>query len=386
MTGLNRSTVTRLVDELIDFGIVSEGKTAGSNTGGRPLRPLYGAQHSHVAIGIEISKNQLELILMDLRGDVLALTQKELPVSELPARRVLESTAELTEDLIQQVLSAQMSLAGISIGLPGLIDKKSQYLLTAPNFGWQDIDLLENFRNTAKLLDEDAIPITFENSAALTAFNELIGQHRRGAQYEDFLLVTGNSGVGSSLVRQGKVIEGTHGWAGELGHMFIRENSTPCSCGMKGCLESFISLEPLLQAAGLSTDSPLAHLKSKLRRRDKQASRAVKLSAQMLGRALSNYINIVDVRLVILSGIYGSLFEYILPEIEKELESRVISYRKLPTQVQKSQTQESAVAKGAAWKALLDFVDNPKVWTPPTTYARNFKGLECTNTVTLTFD
>lgn len=385
-TGLNRSTVSRLVDDLIEFGILAEGDSDLVASGGRPRTPLFGARRTHVSIGIEIGQTFVDLILLDLHGSTLVHLQRELALSTLAPAEVFDIIGTLLSELLEQIIATHMSLAGITVGLPGLIDKSTHHLVVSPNFNWRDFNLSSFFRKglppqAASRIGE--VPVRFENSASLSAFNELVEMNRNAMPYEDFLLVTGTTGIGSCLVRNHAPVEGTHGWAGELGHAFVAEGNRPCSCGSTGCLESFAACEPLMEAAGLSPSDPIAHLVSQLRRHDKQAVSTVDNAARLLGRALGSYINLVDIQHIVLGGIPRILYEQMPSTIEMELKQRVLSYSSRPTEFSTADSLENSVVRGAAWRSLIDFIEEPSWWVAPSEFARNHKSLDSTKEISL---
>ncbi len=354
-TGLNRSTLTRLAEHLLAQGIVVERGARAALTG-RPSVPLHPAPHTYVAVGAEIAPEYLELCVVDLTGSILVERHHEFAVG-LPQRAsLLAEFAHTVNELQKQVTASGMVLVGVSCGLPGLVDSDG-YLHLAPNLGWRDVDLKAAVRDSGTDLD-----VTFHNSAGLAAYAETRARSRRGQPLEDFLFVTGSSGIGSALVRRGEVENGTRGWAGELGHIVVPDAEGLCSCGARGCLETVASHDAILENAGFGRSAPLGKLFAALSRGDRRASDSVRLAGRALGTALSSYLNLVDTPVVVLGSLLERLYAHLAPEIEQALSQHVLSHGWAPVQISRATAGPHMVSEGAAWQVLMNFLQRPDEW------------------------
>ena len=138
MTGLNRSTMTRLVEHLISCGIIRE-LNSESTGSGRPAVPLAPALHTYAAIGVDISTGSVEASVVDLSGEILAQHYQQLNTSN--AEKTLTVVRRIIDDLRMRATDAELTTVGITVALHGLIATNHTYLLSSPNLGWHDIDL-----------------------------------------------------------------------------------------------------------------------------------------------------------------------------------------------------------------------------------------------------
>lgn len=358
-TGLNRSTVTRLVEQLLGDGIVVEGDLRAA-TSGRPAVPLHPARHTHVALGAEISAEYLEVCVVDLTGSILVERRHEFTVQVPKRARMLAELAGIINDLAVQVEQAGMSLVGVACGVPGLIDPSTGYLHTSPHLDWHDVDLISAMTEAGCRFE-----VGFHNSAGVAAHAEVRARRRASQAVSDFVYVTGSSGIGAALVRNHLVEGGARGWAGELGHVLVSGSEARCSCGARGCLETVAARSAILTNAGLSPDAPIGQLFAALRRSDPRAQDAVALAGRGLGEALAAYLNLVDAPLVVLGGLLERLFDNLGPKVHEMIGARVLSHAWAPVGVEPSLAGAHAVSEGAAWLILKDFIGSPDRWCPP---------------------
>ncbi|MFE0513640.1 ROK family protein, partial [Streptomyces sp. NPDC058964] len=139
----------------------------------------------------------------------------------------------------------------------------------------------------------------------------------------DFLHVSAEIGIGAALVVDGRLLRGTRGFAGELGHVPVRPDGPPCPCGGRGCLEQYAGEEAVLRAAGLEPGEDLVGL---LARRaedgDEGVRRALRDAGTALGIALTGAVNLLDPQSVVLGGALAGLSPWLLPSLEDELADR----------------------------------------------------------------
>ena len=160
----------------------------------------------------------------------------------------------------------------------------------------------------------------------------------------------------------GRLFRGTHGWGGEIGHLAIRPDGPPCSCGARGCLEQLAGQEAILRAAGLSNRAGttmagqpgvdrLVEL-AESGRPDLLA--ALDEAGSALGIAVAGVINLIDVGTVVLGGLYAALAPWIAPPVEREIAGRVLAHRWAPVSVTVSGLGGDAAIRGGAGAVVVD--------------------------------
>lgn len=357
MTGLNRSTMTRLVEHLISCGIIRE-LNSESTGSGRPAVPLAPALHTYAAIGVDISTGSVEASVVDLSGEILAQHYQQLNTSN--AEKTLTVVRRIIDDLHMRATDAELTTVGITVALHGLIATNHTYLLSSPNLGWHDIDLLEELRKAAP---QNMLPqINFLNSADAGAYAETYLRNKQDIPLSDYLYVSGGTGIDAAIVKCGGFDTGCHGWAGELGHVYVAEGKRQCSCGNTGCLETFAGQYTLMETSGLAPHSSTGNLFAALSRKEPDACKAVKSAAHYLGIALASFINICDIPTIVLDGLYAQLFEYLDKPLQRMLTEHTLSSQWADIKVLRSVSTSNSVAFGAAWKGLIEFLSTPDRW------------------------
>lgn len=378
ITGLNRSTLSRLVEQLIAYGIIREldSKNIGS---GRPAVPLAPALHTYASIGVDIMRDSIEASVVDLSGQILA--QQYLQTETEEAAKTLVLVGRIISDLHERARNADLIVVDVTAALHGYFDRNGTHLLSSPTLGWTDVDLARSLHIGREKKYMPAI--SFLNSADAGAYAENYLRNKHGEPLSDFLYVSGGSGIDAALMKNGSFDAGYHGWAGELGHVYVAEGTNVCSCGNTGCLESFAGQNAIMAASGFSQDSPIGNLFAALMRNETRASKAVASAADYLGLALADFVNICDVPTIVLDGLYSKLFEYLKEPLVLKLSKRVLSSKWAKINVLKSISTSNSVAFGAAWKGITKFIDTPSRWKKQIKNKLNYYPITDTPSVTL---
>jgi predicted NBD/HSP70 family sugar kinase len=362
-TGLNKSTVSSLVTELIELGLLAERGTERTGTVGRPGLVVEVAGTGAAGIGLEVNVDYLSVRVVDLAGGV---RHRALEAADLRGREpeeTLDRLAGLARSALERLEIEGVRAAGITVALPGLVDAVTGDLLIAPNLHWEDVAVADGL--AARLGDAGPRP-TADNEANLAAVAELREGAGRGLQ--SFIHVSGEVGIGAGVVLAGAVMRGAHGFGGEFGHLTVEPDGVPCACGSHGCLETRAGLEALLAAAGepeaaagarVPSGEPVRRLAARADDGDPAAVGALRDAGRWLGIALASAANLLDPQAFILGGFLAPLAAHVAPAIEEELRGRVLgSGRHLPQLIASPLGPEAAV-RGAAALALARVIDDP---------------------------
>src|SRR5581483_1439027 len=224
-SGLQRSTVSLIIEELIADEWVVEGPT-GRLPRGR--RPTFLRLNRHRAIVcIDIRPSQITLGISDVNGSFSSQDVLRTPADPETAIRELVQR-------IRPLLSSrsEVSFEGIGISLPGRIDAASQQLVFAPNLNWPQIDLKKRIER------ETGLEVALENAANACALAELwFGQD----EVRNLVAITVSEGIGTGIVADGHLLRSRSGMAGEFGHVPLEPNGPVCRCGNRGCWEVLAS-------------------------------------------------------------------------------------------------------------------------------------------------
>ncbi len=285
---------------------------------------------SSFAIGVDLGGTNLRIASVDERGTLLEKTTAGTQV----ARGRDFVIGEMCEAIRATAAKFSSStLAGIGIGVPGIIDMDTGMLRESPNLpGWHDYpvrDEIERRLGTKVILENDA------NSAAL-------GEKWLGAarDYDDMLMLTLGTGVGGGIVLGGRVWHGMRGMAGEPGHITVEPEGPPCPCGNRGCLEQFASATAVVRMAreaiaqgsapGLARANVEISAKSVYQMAvegDTGAQQIYRRVGWALGIGLADLINLLNLPIYVIGGGVASAWDAFLPALLEEVRKRSFVYR-----------------------------------------------------------
>jgi predicted NBD/HSP70 family sugar kinase len=352
-TGTTRATAARLVDELVAGGLLDEGERLALPRRGRPATPLLpGARIG--ALGLQVDAGLLAVRLLDLRGRVVAERVEDDDLVGSDPARTLARLGALATDLLAGP-AGELRLAGAGLALPGLVDVERHLLLRAPNLGWSDVDAVSLL---AAHLPDGLRPVP-GNEADLAARTVAETAPGRPGPLRDFLYLSGQIGIGGAAVVGGRVMTGSAGWAGEVGHVCVDPDGPACRCGSTGCLEQYAGRRALLAAAGLPLDTAPAEVVARASAGDADVRRALDAAARALGVALAGVVNVLDLPAVVLGGHLAALAGPLRPRLEELLGRRVLSARWRRPVVAAVTGPPAAGATGAALRALGDVLADP---------------------------
>jgi len=358
-TGLTRSTVSRLVEELVQAGIVVERDARGAGRPGRPAVPLSPAKGTIVGLGLQVNVDYMAGRVMDLTGAIVAEEYVTGDFEASDPRAVLQDAGDLARELVARATASGARVARAYLGLPGLMETGSQRLLLAPNLGWHELA-------PAELMGPGLLPsgveLHVDNDANLAAYGIAHEAPGRAAGSSTFLYVAGDIGVGAAIVVDGRVVRGQHGWAGEIGHVSIEPDGPQCHCGARGCLERYAGKHAVLEAAALPTTAALTELAAAATAGDGAPRAAVERAAWALGVALSGTVNVVDVGDIVLGTGFIPLIDLLRPGVEEQLRVRTLAGPWTSTVLRAAPVDPAPAATGGAMRALEWVVREPANW------------------------
>ncbi|UNX54453.1 ROK family transcriptional regulator [Georgenia sp. TF02-10] len=352
-TGLTRSTVSRLVEDLLGAGIVAE-LPASAGLRGRPAVPLAPAGRTFAGLGLEVNVDYLAVRVLDLRGEVLAARTVGRDLAGSPAAAVLTDLAGLATAALAEAGADR--LVGSVLAVPGLVGPDGRRLLLAPNLGWAD---LEPARFLALPADVEVV-----NEAKLAALAAAHAAPGRLAGAPTFFYLSAHVGIGAATVLDGRLADGPRGWAGEVGHVAVEPDGPRCRCGARGCLEQYAGKQALRAAAGLPATAPPAEVLRLAAEPGSPARAALDRAGWALGVVLAGVVNILDVEEIVLGGELAPFLDHLRPGIEAELGRRVLA-APWSTFIVRADGASAPAATGGALRALARVVAEPARWVGP---------------------
>ncbi|NNE68033.1 MAG: ROK family transcriptional regulator [Pyrinomonadaceae bacterium] len=295
VTALQRSTISLIVDELSELGLVQE--SYGESSGGRPPRLLSLKTAEAISIGIDLGKKDTIVGTCDLSGRLLE--HKEFPTSS-NAAKTIDRIIETANYFIER---NNGSIEGIGLSVPGLVEAWDGKLVKIPHLEWHEPDLAK------KIQDATGLQVRMENDTNAVALAELWLGRPEISNVRDFIVVFIHKGIGTGVVFDGQIYRGKDGVAGEFGHMTIGQNAPiKCSGGNDDCWEAFASeraaMARYLENAGESAkkDLDFNQLINLAQNDDSHAIKALKDTAKYIGLGISNLIQGLSPELTIVAG------------------------------------------------------------------------------------
>jgi glucokinase-like ROK family protein len=338
LTGLTKATVSSLVKELIERKFVREIGLA-STAIGRPSMKLELNPEAGCIIGAEIGVDFIAATLTNFCAEVLYRETISTINLEGDQDAILASAITLLKRTIEHANKTGNTLLGIGVGVPGLVDASSGVLLFAPNLKWKDVPLHQ------MLECELPYPIYVENEANMAALGESYFGAGREANF--VLYVSAGVGMGGGIVLNKQLLQGSSGFAGEIGHMTIEPNGVRCNCGNTGCWETLVSQRVVFQriqeaaAAGMETllndrldQIVFEDVVAAAKEGDKIALEALHETGRHLGIGIANLVNALNPEIVIFGGILSLAKEFLLPALQAEIESRALLWSRRNTRIE----------------------------------------------------
>ncbi|MFD0994444.1 putative NBD/HSP70 family sugar kinase [Pseudoclavibacter chungangensis] len=297
-TGLNRSTISALVGELVARGLVEEGDPLATNLVGRPS-PVVGPSRSIVALAVVPETDAVEVGIVSFTGELVRRIRFETDTPPT-AKEAVKIVAALVEGM-RDTFETLYRCVGIGIAVPGLVRKSDGFVRWVPHLGWREVPFAE------QVAEVTGLPVLAANDANLGALAEHLFGAGRGI--ENMLYMNGGaSGIGGGIIAGDRLLEGVAGYAGEFGHNLV---ATPSRYGEGGDdeLEVVVSRRRLLDVLGLRGASR-QEFEQRLRTSDDPAVRAEVLrQLAVLSVGVRNMVNILNPERVVLGGFLSTIFD-----------------------------------------------------------------------------
>jgi len=240
-SGLTKSTVSLLVRELIDEFWLTECDSVSAKGAGRPSTPLQIDGRSRALVGVEVAVDLVRVTCVSLAGKIL--WSAEEPMMDPMPEPVCQQIAHLVARAHELLLSWGLQLTGLGVGLPGAFDETTGKVHFAANLGWWNVDFLPLFTQALAQVNLPPMPVYVQNEADTAALSEY--EFVEGHASDSLIFVTCDVGVGAGIVLNDRLFTGQYGGAGEIGHGILQIDGPLCSCGRRGCAETFFGARTL---------------------------------------------------------------------------------------------------------------------------------------------
>ncbi|MFD0672336.1 ROK family protein [Cohnella sp. GCM10027633] len=347
-TGLNKATVSSLVQDLIDGSLVRETGRGESSGGRKPVMLEFIASAGH-AIGIDLGVNYIRGVLMNLRGGIVREWTE--PLRRAEPEYVFGELCLAIDQLIASAPACPYGIVGIGVGVPGLVDEAGSVLF-APNLKWRDVPL------ERQLSDRYGLPVTIDNEANAGAIGEQ--KYGAGRNVSNLVYVSVGIGIGTGLILHKALYKGASGFSGEMGHLSVEAHGKPCSCGNRGCWEMYASEQSLLAQAAELGYGDLEQLLAAAGSGDAKVLSLFKGIGEYLGVGIANIVNVFNPDAVIIGNRMSQAREWLETELRQTVVQRAIGFHLRKVQLLFAELGERSAMLGAAEMAVSGFFDRLK--------------------------
>ncbi|MBP1969265.1 glucokinase-like ROK family protein [Virgibacillus natechei] len=353
-TELTPPTVSSIVKELLEQGIVRESDLGDSKGGRKPTMLLINSDAFYV-IGVDAGPEKVECILTDLSGKVFERTSSKLrkPITNDQFITILK---ENINKILQSSTTDKEKVIGIGVAMHGVVDVETGTSLIAPNLDLSDIPI------KAELEEAFNVIIKVENDARAMALGESwFGGH---GDLESMVAVNIGRGVGSGVVINGKLYHGAQDIAGEIGHMTIDMNGAICECGNRGCLQTFASGEAVAKRARHQVDDEIEsgtltgqRVHELAQNGNESYIHILQETGQAIGVGLTNLIHLINPSEIVLGGGVMKGEKFILPAIKQTIDQQALTQEAKQTSVTVTKLGDDATLLGAVSLLLVELFD-----------------------------
>jgi len=370
VTGLNKSTISSLVDELLKRKLVHE---VGSNSGGagRPATLLEINPQAGCIVGVEFGVDFVSVAVTDFLGSILWRQTEDADPAK-GQQKMIDQTLAIVKEAMTTGKRKGQHFLGLGLSTPGTVNLKQGVLIFAPNLHWRNVPFRKIFSYHTKL------KVYIENDANAAAIAEhLFGMARHS---KDFIFVFAGVGIGGGLFLNGQLYRGGNGYAGEIGHspIMAEPSQTVCHCGNRGCWETYANQYSIIQRVQARLEVKRSSIVPKLMAEqnapltiplikqaadagDTEAIESFAEAGHAMGQGFAGLINIFNPEKIILGGPLSIAGEYLLPGIKETITRHAFPEIDKQAEVLLSSFGPDASLIGAIAIVVDDVLSNPMI-------------------------
>jgi len=362
-TRLSWGSISALVGELVQCGIVREAGSIRTGVGRRPVE-LDLNTGSNYALGLLLSGDRVDAVVLDVKG--VQVQEFSVPLdTRNPSEEIVDALFDAVEGILRGASIPKKLIAGIGVAVPGVYNPSTGVCVYAPNHPrWVDVPLRARFKERYR------IPVFIDHDLNCC----VLGEHWFGAGrgLHSFLCVSMDGGIGAGIMIDGRIYRGIDNTAGELGHIQLDAGGPKCSCGRFGCLEAYASGRMLLNwlrehpispelkpfGAGGEGDELMRGLRVILSAAESGNREVMDLLDSMgkrLGAGIATLITLFNPEAVILGGAVCRAKEFFLPGMNRVLAETVWPYSRVDIRFS---ILERSMTVGAAGMVLNEVFNN----------------------------
>lgn len=347
VTGLNKATISVQVVDLLNENLIRESHQDHYTVGRRPIMLSINGDAGYV-LGIDLDYRQIKFRITNLQGEIIQTELINLNTEEYD--NVLQILLTSIQKYKEQYATSRYGLVKTIIGINGVVNN-DEVILELPIFHWNKKSLKADLENE---LDMD---ITIENAANLAAYAERVYNH---PNCNNLLTLVLTPSIGAGIMVNGKLHKGYEGYAGDIGHMTILQDGSPCNCGNQGCWDLYAAeptvykrLSKKLHQTKLN-DQEITRL---LTEKNTIVYDEIKRFIKYLSIGLHNIITLYNPETLVINSNLLKLYPNAIQEMKTELRSSVSKCRDITL----SNLGSDATVQGACALAIQRFLEVEEV-------------------------
>jgi predicted NBD/HSP70 family sugar kinase/biotin operon repressor len=346
LMGVRRGAVSRLVDELLETGLVFEGSKGESRRGRKPTQ-LYLETRRRCVAAVDVSASQTAVLVTDVLGHPL------VDVTQFPTRHELQPLVDDLARTIGRVLADHPEVGaciGIGVSVSGLV--VGGRLRFSPTLGWRDVDL------RAPLMAATKLPVVVENSCKACVLAQVWAVRGDVSVEGPVAFVNVSDGIGVGVAVDGKLLRGASNVAGEFGHVPLNMYGPRCSCGQRGCWEAYaskratiaryrgtdLSWPECLEAGSVTIEEIMA----RARAGEERALQALRETGYYLGRGFATIVKTIDPRRIYVGGEITEVWDLVAETVKDALDEDAVVREAGGTEILTVALKEHPRLRGAA--------------------------------------
>ncbi len=289
-------------------------------------------------IGIDIGGTGVKAGIVDENGHILVKDSIKTG-AERPYQEVVRDIADLCNSIIEKMHLSLEQIESIGVGVPGILDQRTGVIPFCTNLGWHEVPFIADMH-----MYFPGVPVYVDNDATVAGLAESVAGVSAGTQSSVFLTL--GTGVGGGIVMNGRPYSGSHGVGSEIGHMVIRMDGEPCTCGKRGCFERYASATAIIREARKAVaDHPESMIMNlcnndpenitaktvfdAAKENDPVAVKLFNNYVKSLAHGIVNIINIIDPEIIVLGGGVSNAGDFLLDAV-REAVKPFIFYKTQP--------------------------------------------------------
>jgi predicted NBD/HSP70 family sugar kinase len=341
------ATVTAATADLISAGLIKETESTAQSKSGKRGRPRVLLQldgQTHLVAGLKVARQVISVILVDFEGNEVTSHKLPLENARMSPQDFVLTIRKALDETCHKISRSITHLAGVSIGVAGLVDANRNFVHWSSSITERNIDFGH------LLSSELPCPAFVDNDANLVAKAEQLFGLGKGLK--NFLVVTIEHGVGMGIVLGGKLYRGERGCGAEFGHTKVHLDGALCQCGQRGCLEAYVGDYALIREMTVTGQTnkmkTVSDIHDCANAGDDRASSVLARAGQMFGLGISNLINLYDPECIIVSGAQMSFEHLCSDEVMTRIRNGVVKVDAPLPEIKIHHWGDMMWAKGAA--------------------------------------